>query len=298
MKPWTWLRKPRLGVSYRQVTLDNLYFSVTERHSLNDARMLNIPTRWIPNQIKQRLKKVLGLPVTRLQADWDILRTIGPVAKPHVVLDIGAHHGWFLHSWKDWCPSAEIHAFEPFPESHARAVELYGADPSITINQKGVGDDITERDLYVLADSLVSNSFLSPRHEKWDEIEFHTGQITKTKVSTTTVDQYCLENRISSVYLMKVDVQGYELKVLRGAEATLRHVDYIFIESAIQPLYAEAAQFTTVAECLMERGFHLMAMQAWHRGNHKLVETDMLFRRNELAPPIDPSIGRIYERIG
>jgi hypothetical protein len=34
-------------------------------------------------------------------------------------------------------------------------------------------------------------------------------------------------------------------------------------------------------------------MRAWHRGNQTLVESDMLFRRNDLMPEIDPSVDRI-----
>jgi len=42
-----------------------------------------------------------------------------------------------------------------------------------------------------------------------------------------------------------------------------------------------------VHEFMTEQGFHLMDLRAWHRGNRVLMETDMLFRRNELAPTVD-----------
>jgi hypothetical protein len=49
---------------------------------------------------------------------------------------------------------------------------------------------------------------------------------------------------------------------------------------------------------LTPNGFHLIAMQGWHHGNHTLIEVDMLFRRNELIPPVDESEVRVIERIG
>lgn len=39
-------------------------------------------------------------------------------------------------------------------------------------------------------------------------------------------------------------------------------------------------------------------MQGWHRGNHTLIEADMLFRRNGLIPAVDESEVRVIERIG
>jgi hypothetical protein len=70
------------------------------------------------------------------------------------------------------------------------------------------------------------------------------------------------------------------------------------VETGIVPFYEGAPRFTDIYEFLSQRGFHLMAMQAWHRGNHKLMETDMLFRRDDLLLPIDDRVGKVMERLG
>ena len=64
------------------------------------------------------------------------------------------------------------------------------------------------------------------------------------------------------------------------------------------PLYSGVARYTGVVDFLTQRGFHLMTMQAWHRGNRTLIETDMLFCRDDLMPPVDDGIDRVYERAG
>ncbi len=84
-------------------------------------------------------------------------------------------------------------------------------------------------------------------------------------------------------------------EVLRGAEATLPRVAHVFVESGIRPLYRGGARFTEVFDHMVARGFHLIGLRAWHRGNQALVESDLLFRRDDLMPPIDPRIDRIYE---
>lgn len=249
-----------------------------------------VPRRW-----KDALKRRLGKPLTRLQDDWKILEAIGPVERPHVVFDVGAHEGWFLHSWKDWCPQAEIHAFEPAVEAYERSIELYGGDPSLHFNNVAVARTAGLLDLNVMEGSRVSSSFLAPVEKTWKEIDYHTGAITRRPVGVIALDDYARD--IASIYLIKIDVQGFELEVLEGATKTLARTDYVFVESAIRPLYEGAPRFTQVYDWLVAHGFHLIAMRAWHRGNLTLVETDMLFRRDDLMPPIDPSVERVVTHV-
>jgi FkbM family methyltransferase len=254
--------------------------------------------RTLPLPAKKRLKKLFGLPETRLHPDWKILTRIGPVHEPHVVLDIGAHHGWFFHCWQDWCPNAIIHAFEPAPAAYAAAVSYYGTHPRVKINQAGIGEHDGVMELYMLDASEVSNSFLPPLKETWAEVKFETGGISQKKVPIMTIDNYCAKEGISRVYLMKIDVQGYELKVLEGASHVLTSTGFVFVEAGIQPFYEGAPVFTDVYSFLAKHGFHLMGMRAWHRGNYRLMETDMLFRRNQILPPIDPTVVKVFENIG
>lgn len=256
--------------------------------------IMSLVRRLIPQQTRTAIKKFLGLPTTRLHPDWSILRCIGSVESTHTVLDIGAHHGWFFHCWQDWHPAAHIHAFEPFPESFEAMVRNYGEDPRVRFNQLALGDTEGSLPLNILTESKVSNSFLDPRAETWRRVGYATGAIDRLSVPVTTVDAYVRAQQIERIYLVKIDVQGYELHVLRGAEQSLQKIDHIFVEAGIQRLYEGAPSFADVFEFLSERGFHLMTMRAWHRGNHALVETDMLFRRDGLAPPGDPQRERYY----
>jgi len=248
----------------------------------------------IPKGLKRRVKRLLGMSETRLHPDWKILRAIGPVSAPHTVIDVGAHHGWFFHCWLDWCPQAEIHAFEPTAESFAKTMELYGEDPRVHVTQAGIGAQAGELTLQILKGSQVSNSFLSPDAEAWEAIEYRTGEIEQRSVPVITLDDYCGRSGIQSVYLIKIDVQGFENEVLKGADRTLERTDYVFVEAGIRRLYDGAPSFAEVYLEMEKRGFHLMTLRAWHRGNHQLVETDMLFRRNDLAPDINREQDRYY----
>jgi len=256
----------------------------------------NALSKACPDSIKRPLKRLFGLPETRLHPSWSILLPFGPAVGRHVILDVGSHSGWFFHCWKDWCPDAVVHAFEPSKEAFDNSMRQYGGDPDITINRLGLAETSGTRKFYVLSESRVSNSVLPPQQDIWNSIEYKTGQIEEREIVVDTLDKYCSTHDLKDIYLVKIDVQGLELEVLKGGEDTLRNVRHVFVESGIQPLYEGAPTFADVFEFLGARGFHLAAFRSWHRGNHVLIETDMLFRRNDLAPPVDNTIVRVVEQ--
>lgn len=258
---------------------------------------LDLLRRIVPSRLKTSLKQRMGMPLTRLHPDWKILEPIGPVSERHVILDAGAHHGWFFHCWKDWCPSAVVHAFDADPDAAARSRELYGSDPDIHVHNTGLGRTRGKLQFHVLEGSRVSSSFLLPEEETWRQIDYHTGPISDRTVEVIPLDDFAREKELGEVYLLKIDVQGFELEVLEGARELLRRTRYVFVESAIRPLYQGAPRFSSVHDFLDAQGFHLIAMRAWHRGNLTLVESDMLFRRNDLMPPIDPAVDRIMVQV-
>jgi FkbM family methyltransferase len=259
--------------------------------------MLNYFKRQIPSRIKAPIKHWLGLPPTRLNKDWSGLSPIGPNYSDHVVIDVGAHHGWFFHCWLDWCPGAKVYAFEPYLESYEMARKLYGQDERVRVERIAIGDTPGFQKPNILSESKVSNSILQPRNEMWSEIGYRTGEVSQISVPVMTLDEYVERESLERIYLVKIDVQGYEMHVLKGAQRSLPQIDHIFVESAVLPLYHGASRFTEVFDYLTLNGFHLMGMRGWHRGNHALVEVDMLFRRNELKPPIDESITRVTQCI-
>ena len=67
--------------------------------------------------------------------------------------------------------------------------------------------------------------FLVPRPDTWQKIGGVPETVSSVEVKVTTVDAYCAEQGIGTVFVMKIDVQGFELKVLKGAGAVLSSTD-------------------------------------------------------------------------
>ena len=250
------------------------------------TRITNFLRRVLPSNVKIFAKTLFGMPLSKIHSDWAILSGAGPESESHIVFDLGARNGWFLMCWKDWCPNARIHAFEPDHIAYQALKAAFSNDESIVISPLGIGDCESKETFYYMPGSSVSSSFLEHDEEAWNKLKFETGDIEQRELEITTLDNYIASHSIDSIYLIKIDIQGYELRALKGATRTLTHTRYVLVESGIQPLYKNAPIFTQVYEFMVSQGFHLMNFRAWHEGNDVLMETDMLFRRNDLAPEV------------
>jgi hypothetical protein len=69
------------------------------------------------------------------------------------------------------------------------------------------------------------------------------------------LDSLMPELDLKPAMLVKIDVQGYEDRVLRGGERVVRVADYVLVETAFEPLYEAQATFATVYEVLIGFGF-------------------------------------------
>jgi len=126
--------------------------------------------------------------------------------------DIGANVGFYSLSVASVVPGCYVHAFEPVKENLELLeanVRTSGLQNRITVNNFGFGEFATDI-------SMVVKGQLS--HVVPSATSTELGIDT---VHIETVDRYCVQHGISDVRLVKCDVEGFELFVLRGAAHTL-----------------------------------------------------------------------------
>jgi FkbM family methyltransferase len=132
------------------------------------------------------------------------------------VLDVGANIGQYtLVAAHAVGPYGQVHAFEPTAEiaSELRCNVALNEFQNVTINEVAVADSRGEQLLYCTdPGSPGTNTIMNPVEQP----------CTTSKVRTVTLDDYLAERGVSDVDVMKLDVEGAELLVLRGAERLLR----------------------------------------------------------------------------
>ena len=130
-----------------------------------------------------------------------------------LVFDVGANKGDWTRAVLKLKKDVQVIAFEPDPAMY----EIFAADrfpENVNCENEGLGAEKGEFTLYVHASSGM-NSFV--KRGMFDE-----GELTEKKARITTVDAYCAEHHIEKVDYMKIDVEGFELGVLRGAQRMLK----------------------------------------------------------------------------
>jgi FkbM family methyltransferase len=83
--------------------------------------------------------------------------------------------------------------------------------------------------------------------------------VSHIELTTSTLDAVVAEHAATRSNLLVLDVQGYELHVLRGAVQTLRHTDCIYSEINVDELYRGGALLPELDAFLAERGFARVA---------------------------------------
>ena len=144
----------------------------------------------------------------------------------YTFFDVGANLGYYtLLASKIVGATGRVHAFEPAPEQfeHLKLNARLNHATNAVLNNIALAESRGEREMFLsLSWNQGTHSFGA------------TEGPTKTyHVSCATIDEYVARNRIRRIDTMKVDVEGAELLVFRGAENTLRSlaVPVIFFEA-------------------------------------------------------------------
>lgn len=176
------------------------------------------------------------------------------------VVDAGANEGLFARRLRDEGFTGRILSFEPLSSAFVLLALAAAPDPNWECRRLALGASTGEATLNV-AGNLASSSFL-PMGSELPEAEPRLAYIGREECSVSTLDALAPElfETDERLYL-KLDVQGYELEVLRGAEATLDRVVVLDVELSQTLLYEEAPLVDEVVAYLAERGYALLGTE-------------------------------------
>lgn len=210
---------------------------------------------------------------SRLNMAW--LREMGI----KTVLDIGANTGQFTGAAHALFRDATIHAFEPQEECYEALTRRFADVSNVHLIHTAIGDEDGEVTLHQNAFSQSSSVLeMTDLHREsfpW-AAESGTAQVPIRRLDSIAAD-LVLERPM----LVKIDVQGYEDRVLRGGEQTIRTADVILIETSFEPLYEGEANFATVYAVMRDYGFRYAGNldQVRSPSNDRPLYADALFIR-------------------
>jgi len=237
--------------------------------------------------IKQSAKKIfksMGLEVRRAPAHSDApatptveraslrgaLRQLVKLgAKPKTVIDVGV--AFETRELYEEFPGAEFLLIEPLAEFEPFLKKIcanYQAQYVLAAAGEAAGN-VT---LNVHTDQLYCSSlFRETEGEKVDGVP--------REVPMVTIDEVCAERGLDGPYVMKIDVQGAELRVLKGAARTLRQCEVVILEVTLFGTMIGGPQFADVVSYMQERGFVVYDMwgMLYRPLDGALAQIDMAF---------------------
>jgi len=135
------------------------------------------------------------------------------IREADICVDVGANVGFYTMGFAKRASRGAVHSFEPVPLNyHVLAVNaLANGLSNVIVNNCAVGDKIGEVDFCIAGDSAYSSLVDTGRKA--------IAEIIKSRI--ITLDAYLFEHNLPGIDILKVDVEGAELSVLRGAETLL-----------------------------------------------------------------------------
>jgi len=195
-----------------------------------------------------------------------------------VLLDVGANRGQFSLLSKIWFSTIPIRAYEPFLPEAATFKKALSGFTDIALYQVALGSKSETVDFHISKNA--DSSSVLPIGKLQKQLFPATVEAFRCRVPVEPLDSFPDHWKSASRAFLKIDVQGYELEVLRGALKALRHCAYVFVECSEVSLYEGQALRPEVQSFLEKQGFLLRSRHNEtydKKGN--LIQADYLFDR-------------------
>ena len=193
-----------------------------------------------------------------------------------IMIDIGAHEGEFLSSFLKIKKIKKYYCFEPQIKIFKRLKKRYKDNNKIKFFNFPLGDKPKKKKLFL--SKLTSTATLSSFNKvslylKFKNFILNNQNQQSVIVKQKTFDQIFKKTNIKKSFL-KIDVEGYELNVLKGSKKKIKKVKYILIEDQYFNQYKN--DFNKVKKFLKKNNFEILKTFNFPTLHYR----DILFKKN------------------
>ena len=242
-----------------------------------------LPVVTIKHKIRQILWKI-GYDISRFTPTSHPLARRRRIIECHgidTILDVGANSGQFaLELRRDLGFSNRILSFEPLSTAFGLLKKNAGDDPAWELYNYAIGDANERREINIAGNSYSSSLLdMLPTHLKYAPKSGYVGtEVVDIKTLDSVFGEVCGSD--ANIYL-KIDTQGFESRVLKGAEKSLPRIDTIQMEMSLVPLYDGELMFNEMCGMMSQKGYSLIALEDAFSDpdSGRLLQVDGIFHR-------------------
>jgi FkbM family methyltransferase len=194
------------------------------------------------------------MPQYLIDKRWKFLRHLNI----RTIIDVGANEGQFLKEVYNIFPNAEFYSFEPLRDCFDKLTGQFKNNRRVHTFNFALGEEDGE---IILSRSSASESSSILKMARLHKNLFpHTANLFEEKVKIKRLDDIFENMIIQDFILLKIDVQGAEEKVIRGAIQLLKKVNIIITEVSYTTLYEDQPLFKDILNLLLDHKFTFVGM--------------------------------------
>lgn len=244
-----------------------------------------------PRQLIRDSLARLHLYVSRTPPDTlrDYLSRLFARLGVNCVIDVGAHFGEYGRFLRAVGYTGLIVSFEPVEASWERLCRVAGQDGNWTVYRAalGSGDGFAELNLTAGSDFA---SFLGPNEYARAEFPGSSLVVGHELVAVKRLDGIfaeCTRGMANPRVYLKLDTQGYDLEVLRGADGCINRVVALQSEVSVKPIYREQPSLADALGYIDRLGFEVGGLYPVTRDSEgRVVEFDCVALRSVAGTPL------------
>jgi FkbM family methyltransferase len=179
--------------------------------------------------------------------------------KLETILDIGANTGQFAKSMHELFPEATLYSFEPLKDCYEELLVQFKNVPQFQAFNVALGDETGVVEMH-RSEYSPSSSLLSMNDLHKTSFPYTKKEILQ-KVDLVCLDDIASRLELRKPMLVKLDVQGYEDKVISGGKSVIGQADIVITELSVEQLYDGQPLFDEIYKTMTSMGFQ-------YRGNY------------------------------
>jgi FkbM family methyltransferase len=200
----------------------------------------------------------------------------------YLIFDLGGNEGQSVRHFLNDFREPSVVSFEPGGRNVAVMKEHYGSHPRVKIVHAAVGEAEGEGELNIYEKSQMNS--LLPLEAGLQSVGAELEVVEKERVKIHSLDAFVAANNYSRIDILKMDCQGAEMSILRGAAGLLAagRIKCLYLEVMFQRLYQSQAGLEDYRRFLEPHGFDLTGFYRPAFRQTALFHSDVLFTRRDV----------------
>ena len=205
---------------------------------------------------KSIVEKIFGIRILKkLPHGLDFIHDVRELpwpAEPNVIFDVGANIGQSAIPLSKAFPYATIQCFEPSAKNFTALLNATKNNNKIICHQIGISDLNGTASLILSEDNTMHHLSTSPSQSDHQEV-----------INTVTLDDFYQSNKLAPhLDILKIDTEGHDLHVLRGAKNLLedQSIGVVYCEVSMNQSNTFHASFEKINEFMLGNGYSLLGI--------------------------------------